>query len=169
VTTTGPVTTVTFTVTPGTYQCFRAQAFNHDGTSAWSGYGCTTTPSLTVPGTQKWTATSVHVSRGDVLGVTAGGVVNIDPAYPQGPAGDPSCIPAVNYAAASSTFPAPDLACWSLVARIGNGPVFEIGTSALTTATASGRLHLGVNDGDFSDNSGSWTVSIKIGGLPPAA
>jgi hypothetical protein len=50
------------------------------------------------PGTQKWTATSVHVSR-DVLGVTAGGVVNID------------------------------------------GPVFEIGTSALTTATASGRLY----------------------------
>ena len=169
VTTTGPVSTVTFTVTPGTYQCFRAQAFNHDGTSAWSGYGCTTTPSLTVPGTRKWTATSVHVGRGDVLGVTAGGLVNIDPAYPQGPAGNPSCTPAVNYAAASSTFPAPDLPCWSLVARIGNGPAFEIGTSALTTATASGRLYLGVNDGDFSDNSGSWTVNIKIGGLPPAA
>lgn len=79
------------------------------------------------PGTQKWTATSVHLSRGDVLGVTAGGVVNID------------------------------------------GPVFEIGTSALTTATASGRLYLGVNDGDFPGNPGSWTVNIKIGGLPPAA
>jgi hypothetical protein len=95
--------------------------------------------------------------------------VYVDPAYPQGPAGDPSCTPSVNYTAASSTFPAPHLPCWSLVARIGNGPVFEIGTSTLTTTTASGRLYLGVNDGDFSDNSGNWTVNIKIGGLPPAA
>jgi hypothetical protein len=94
--------------------------------------------------------------------------VYIDPAYPQGPAGDPSCTPSVNYAASSPTFPAPHLPCWSLVACIGNGPVFEVGTSTLTT-TAPGRLYLRVNDGDFSDNSGSWTVNIKIGGLPPAA
>jgi hypothetical protein len=168
VATTGPVTATTFTVTPGTYQCFHAQAFNHDTASAWSGYGCTTTPSLTLPGTQQWTATSVYVAPGDDLGITAAGVVYIDPAYPQGPAGDPSCTPSVNYAAASSTFPAPHLPCWSLIARIGNGPVFEAGASTLTTTT-SGRLYLGVNDGDFSDNSGSWTVNIKIGGLPPAA
>jgi hypothetical protein len=166
--TTSPAASTTFTVTPGTYQCFRAQAFDRRAASGWSGYGCATTPSLTVPGTRKWTATRVYLSRGDALGITAAGQVYIDPSYPQGPAGNPSCTPAVNYAAASATFPAPRLPCWSLVARIGNGPVFEVGTTKLSTAT-SGRLYLGVNDGDFTDNSGSWTVNIKIGGLPPPA
>ena len=106
------------------------------------------------------------MNSGEQLGTTATGKVYIDPTYPQGPAGNPSCTPAADYAPASSTFPAPDLPCWSLIARIGNGPPFEVGTSTLVTAT-SGRLYLGVNDGDFSDNSGSWTVNIKIGGLPP--
>jgi hypothetical protein len=167
--TTGPVTSAIFAVTPGTYQCFRAQALSGGAASGWSGFGCTTTPSLTVAGTQQWTATGVLVTSGDDLGITASGLIYVDPSYPQGPAGNPSCTPAVNYAATSSTFPAPDLPCWSLVARIGTGPPFEVGTSNLAVASASGLLYLGVNDGDFSDNSGSWTVNIKIGGLPPSA
>src|ERR1035438_708652 len=36
--TTGSVTTADFAVTPGTYQCFEAQAFNSLGTSGWSNY-----------------------------------------------------------------------------------------------------------------------------------
>jgi heat shock protein HtpX len=166
--TTGPVTSQTFTVTPGTYQCFRVQAFNSAGASPWSGYGCTSTPSLTVPGTQEWTDTGVTVNAGDTLGITATGQVYIDPSYPQSPDGDASCTPAANYSSQSATFPAPNLACWSLVARIGTGPPFEVGSSA-TVTTTSGRLYLGVNDGDFSDNSGSWTVRIKLGGMPPPA
>ena len=81
----------------------------------------------------------------------------------EGPAGNPSCTPTTNYASASQTFPAPDLPCWPLVARIGSGPPFEVGTSA--RSPPQGRLYLGVNDGDFSDNSGQWTVTIKIGGV----
>ena len=166
--TTGPVGSASFNVTPGTYQCFRVQAFNTVGTSSWAGWGCTSTPELTVPGTQQWTDTKVAVSSGDLLGITAKGQVYIDPSYPQGPDGDPSCTPAVNYSSAAASFPAPDLACWSLVGRIGSGPPFEVGSAVTVTAT-SGELYLGVNDGDFSDNSGSWAVRIKIGGMPPAA
>ena len=166
--TTGPTTSADFAVTPGTYQCFHVQAFDGAGQSGWSGYTCATTPSFIVPGTQKWTATRVIVSSGDQVGLTASGQVYVDPGYPQGPAGNPACTPATNYASASRTFPAPDLQCWSLVARIGNGPPFEVGASTLVAVT-TGRLYLGVNDGDFSDNSGRWIVNIKIGGLPPAA
>jgi hypothetical protein len=160
------VTTATFNVTPGTYQCFRVQAFNNVGASPWSKYGCTTTPSFTVSGTQEWTATNVTVVSGDTLGITAAGQVYIDPNYPVGPAGDQSCIPAQNHP--GGPFPAVNLPCWSLIARIGNGPPFEVGTSTMVT-TASGQLYLGVNDDNFSDNSGSWTVNIKLGGLPPPA
>ncbi|GEM_PF-1470140 len=165
--TTGPTTSATFAVTPGTYQCFRVQAFNTVGASAWSSYGCTSTPDLTIPGTQEWTDTGVTVNAGDALGITATGQVYIDPSYPQGPDGDPSCTPAVNYPGQSASFPAPNLACWSLIGRIGTGPPFEVGSSTLVTAT-SGLLYLGVNDGDFSDNSGNWTVRIKLGGMPPS-
>jgi len=44
---------------------------------------------------------------------------------------------------------------------------FEVGASALVT-TSSGVLYLGINDNNFSGNSGSWTVNIKLGGLPPS-
>lgn len=163
--TTGQVTSTTFSVTPGTYQCFRVQAYNSSGTSPWSSYGCTSTPSFVVPGAQEWTDTNVTVAAGDTLGITATGQVYIDPQYPVGPAGVQSCIPERDHA--GGPFPALTLPCWSLVARIGTGAPFEVGTSTLVI-TGSGTLYLGVNDDNFSDNSGSWTVNIKLGGLPPS-
>jgi len=56
------------------------------------------------------------------------------------------------------------LPCWSLIARIGNGRPFEVGTS-IQIATTTGRLYLGVNDDSFSSNAGIWAVKMKIGGL----
>jgi Cutinase len=165
--TTGPVDSATFSVTPGTYQCFRVQAINNAGTSPWSGYGCTGTPGLVVSGTQEWTNTKVTVPAGDNLGITAGGQITVSPTETVGPAGDPSCTPTQNYP--GGAFPAPSLPCYSLIARIGNGTPFEVGTSALVTATSSGVLFVGINDDTFSGNSGSWTVNIKLGGLPPLA
>jgi hypothetical protein len=165
--TTGPVDSATFSVTPGTYQCFRVQAMNKAGTSPWAGFGCTGTPGLVLSGTQEWTNTKVTVPAGDELGITAGGQITVSPTETVGPAGDPSCTPAQNYP--GGAFPAPSLSCYSLIARIGNGTPFEVGTSALVTATSSGVLYVGINDDTFSGNSGSWTVNIKLGGLPPPA
>jgi eukaryotic-like serine/threonine-protein kinase len=162
--TTGPVDSATFAVTPGTYQCFRVQAFNSAGASSWSSYGCISTPGLSVPATQEWTNTGVTVAAGDALGITASGQVYISSTDSEGPAGDSSCTPAEEYP--GDVFPAPDLPCWSLIARIGNGPPFEVGTSVLVTAD-SGILYLGINDDSFSANTGSWTANIKLGGLPP--
>jgi hypothetical protein len=163
--TTGPVDSATFNVTPGTYQCFEVQAFNGAGNkSAWSDYGCTSTPGLSVPATQEWTNTGVTVPPGE-LGITAGDQISAGRAGSEGPEGDSSCTPARDYP--SGAFPAPQLPCWSLIARIGSGPPFEVGTSALVTV-GSGVLYLGINGDSFSGNSGSWTVNIKIGGLPPA-
>jgi len=162
--TTGPVDSATFSVTPGTYQCFRVQAVDSAGDSPWSGYGCVSTPGLSVPANEEWTDTSVTVAAGDALGITASGEVTIGTdAF--GPAGEASCTPAED--ASGDDFPAPDAPCFSLIARIGNGAPFEVGTSVLVTADA-GILYLGINDDSFSANSGSWTANIKLGGLPPA-
>lgn len=162
--TTGPVDSATFTVTPGSYQCFRVQAINNAGTSPWSGFGCISTPGLILSATQKWTNTKVTVPAGDEVGISADGQVTVSPPQTVSPAGDPSCTPAQNYP--GRAFPAPTLPCYSLIARIGNGPPFEIGTSALIANAAPGILYLGINDNSVSGNSGTWNVKIKLGGLP---
>jgi hypothetical protein len=168
-TTTGPVNSTTFPAQPGTWICFRVRAISGAGDSAWSGYGCVQTPGLTVSGATEWTSSGLTLSAGDRIGITAAGTVHIDPAYPVGPGGTASCTPAKNYPTSTTAFPGPTAPCWSLVARIGNGTAFEVGTSAQFIATA-GVLYLGVNDNNFADNSGSWRVNIKKGGgLPPAA
>lgn len=157
---TGAVDSTTFTVTPGTYQCFRVQAIDSAGDSPWSGYGCASTPGLSVPASTAWTSTGVTVPAGDELGITAGGSVTIGEGA-VGPGGDPACTP-------KATFPlGTDAPCYSLVARIGNGAPFLVGTSVLLTPGA-GVLYLGINDDSFSGNAGSWTARIKLGGLPPA-
>lgn len=165
--TTGPVTSTVFRVTPGTYQCFQVQAITKSGLSGWSGYGCASTPSLTISGTQAWIPTRVKLKSGDRLEIRAAGLLSIGSLKVRGPAGKPSCRPAKNDAATASSFPAPTLPCLSLIARIGHHRPFEVGTSAVVIARA-GRLYLGVNASDFSGSSGSWTVNIKIGGAPPA-
>jgi hypothetical protein len=163
---TGPVTAANITTTPGAYQCFYVQAVNSSGTSAWAGPGCISTPGINIPVNQKWTYTGVTVRSGAAIGITATGDAYLAAATSsQTPSGNPSCTPATSYAADSSGFPAPDLPCWSLIARIGNGQPFEVGTSILVTAT-TGRLYLGVNDDSVTGNTGIWPVKIKIGGLP---
>jgi len=161
--TTGETTTATFAVTPGSYQCFRVQAFNSAGSSAWSSFGCTQTPGFTLQGTQAWASTGVTVPSGIVLGIAASGTVYVTSSYSVGPAGTQSCIPSSNYPGENPPFLAASLPCWSLIGRIGNGPPFEIGTST-TITTGSGMLYLSVNDSYFADNSGSWLVDIKEGG-----
>jgi hypothetical protein len=163
---TGPVTAASVTTTPGAYQCFYVQAVGSSGTSAWAGPGCISTPGIDISVGKKWTYTGVMVRSGAAIGISATGDVYLAAAgSSQAPSGNPSCTPAADYAADSSRFPAPELPCWSLIARIGNGRPFEVGNSILVTAT-TGRLYLGVNDDSFAGNTGIWSVKIKIGGPP---
>lgn len=117
--------------------------------------------------TREWTDTGVNLTAGARLYIKAYGQVLVGPAAVEGPAGDPTCTPIADHAVKSSVFPAPTLPCWSLVARIGNGPPLEVGSSTLVITT-SGRLYLGLNVGSFSHNAGSWLVFMSIGG-PVAA
>jgi hypothetical protein len=162
---TGPVTAADITTTPGPYQCFYVTALNKAGASTSPHPGCTSTPDINIPTTQEWTDTGVTVPAGAAVGISATGDAYLSGAGSQGPGGDPSCTPAADYASHNTQFPAPQLPCWSLIARIGNGRPFEVGTSILITTTA-GKLYFGVNADSFSANTGIWAVKIKIGGLP---
>ena len=163
---TGPVSTADITTTPGAYQCFYVQALNSAGESEPAGPGCISTPEMNIASSQEWTDTGVTARPGAAVGISATGDVYLAAARSSHPpGGDSSCTPAADYAARRSLFPAPQLPCWSLIARFGNGPPFEVGSSIVVTA-ATGRLYLGVNTDSFSANAGIWTVKIKIGGLP---
>ena len=49
-----------------------------------------------------------------------------------------------------------------LIARVDTGPAFPIGSNSQPiTMPANGRLYLGINDDEFGDNSGAFTVVIN--------
>jgi hypothetical protein len=110
-----------------------------------------------VPVTQPWTDTGIDVTAGATISVTASGSASfaVGSGNSYTPAGEPGRI-------GTEAMVAPGLTANMLVARIGNGVPFAVGTGLTWQAAASGRLGLGVNDDYFGDNSGSWTAAITV-------
>lgn len=128
-----------------------------------------------------WQSSGCSVSSGDQMSFSASGTIRFDSSSPSvGPdgrsgisatAGSGGC----NYLLCGSSIPAQ-----SLVGRVGSSSLtdsttgFFIGASRTITATATGTLYLGFNDGfvlaDRSgldsggarDNSGSFSVSVTV-------
>jgi Protein kinase domain len=131
----------------------------------------TPTPNITTPastytrtvsGSQEWTDTGITAQAGQQLTISASGEIYVGAtSASESPAGLAGCTPAATYPAQSAQFPAPSLTCWSLIARIGDGAPFEVGSSAQLTAT-SGDLYLGINGDSFAANSGSWSATITV-------
>ncbi len=113
---------------------------------------------VSVRSTVLWTPSGVQVREGHRYVITASGLVTTDPntrSPNTGPGGgsdvcnESSClIPGVTYA--------------TLIARIGDGKPFKIGSTNELVATNSGLLFLSINDKDFgfNDNKGEFTVRI---------
>jgi len=114
--------------------------------------------------TQFWTHTGVQVSAGQSVVVVARGNMNYNPYQcppnncivgPDGLSHD-ACVDPYN--------PVPYLKCVSLMGRIGGGQPFQLGSYTRFAAGSSGELLLGVNDRNPSDNTGSWTATVKLTG-----
>ncbi len=61
--------------------------------------------------------------------------------------------------------PGPNLPALALVGRWGlSGAPFFIGSTATLTAPGGALLYVALNDWNFSDNSGSWTITATIQG-----
>jgi eukaryotic-like serine/threonine-protein kinase len=152
--------------TPGSTQPAVAPGSSSHAASPTPSSSPTSAPAKTytqaVPGSQEWTDTGVAVQAGDQLTISASGEIYVGAtSASEGPAGNPGCTPAVSFPAQSAQFPAPSLTCWSLIARIGGGAPFEVGSAAQLTAT-SGDLYLGINGDSFTGNSGSWSATITV-------
>jgi hypothetical protein len=118
---------------------------------------------VNVPGTSRGTDTNIEVRAGDQITFTASGSVIAGRRTGQvGPEGGRN----TGFGAVVSTKPVPTAGPGALIGylRLADGQTtqpFLIGTQLTFTATADGRLILAINDDDYSDNGGSFSVRIK--------
>jgi hypothetical protein len=109
-----------------------------------------------VPANQQWTDTGVRVERGDRVSFTAEGHIAFSPAngHSAGPDGNPGVqTPGV---------PVAGMSVGGLIGRVGNSAPFPIGSNTQPIAMpADGRLMIGINDTDVSDNNGAFTVAVR--------
>jgi hypothetical protein len=118
---------------------------------------------IEIPGTSRGTDTNLDVRAGDQITFSASGTVIAGRRIGQvGPEGGR----VTGFGAIVATKPVPAAGPGALFGyiRLADGqasPAFLIGSQLVFTATADGRLFLAINDDDYSDNGGSFSVKIK--------
>jgi hypothetical protein len=117
--------------------------------------------SITVPGTSRGIDTGIDVRAGDPITITATGMVVAGQRAGQvGPDGGASTGFGIN------ARPVPSAGVGALIAYIrqANGQLsaaYLVGSQLSTSVPADGRLILAINDDNYSDNSGSFSVRIR--------
>jgi hypothetical protein len=112
---------------------------------------------IVVDAAQGWADTGRTVRRGQRLTFQATGDIKFGSGPDQtanaaGKGGD----------ASQPTLPVPQTGVGALIGRVNNGNPFPIGAGPITvTMPANGRLSIGVNDRELSDNSGTYMVTIR--------
>lgn len=118
---------------------------------------------LEVPATSRGTDTNIDVRAGDQISFTASGTIVAGRRIGQvGPNGGRIS----GFGAIIGTRPVPTAGPGALIGyiRLENGQPsqpFLIGNQLTLTTPADGRLFIAINDDDYSDNSGSFSVKIK--------
>ncbi|HEX9002107.1 MAG TPA: LecA/PA-IL family lectin, partial [Blastocatellia bacterium] len=117
------------------------------------------TQQLQVQANRNWNDTGIDVQPGKQLELVATGLVKISPTREVPPAG------LVNRPA-PATLPLPGANIGALVARICHPdgqclPVQLVGARIILSPGKAGRLMLGVNDSEVTDNSGYFTVTVR--------
>jgi hypothetical protein len=109
---------------------------------------------IVVAANRAWTDTGMTVARLDVLNFAGSGDIMVSPSASAGVAG------AEIKAATPRRLPVPNAPVGALIARIGDGNPFLVGTRGSMPMPSAGKLYLGVNDEYYDDNSGSFNVTI---------
>ena len=118
---------------------------------------------INVPGTSRGTDTGLDVRAGDSIYFTASGVVTAGSRVGQvGPDGAAS----TGFGSVVNARPVPSAGVGALIAyiRMSNGQLsspYLIGSQLTATVPVDGRLILLVNDDNYGDNSGSFSVRIR--------
>lgn len=118
------------------------------------------TVTVDVFGKRDWTSTGLIVKRGDRIRITANGTVILDPA--SGRSTGPEGITDLS----DSKKLVPDQPTGALIGVIGadNDDFIFIGKASEFSAARDGLLFLSVNEGNLSDNTGTYKAVIEVQG-----
>ena len=138
--------------TPATDELAKVPAGAAVGTSGATLNGRT----VQVNANQPWTDTGIDVNVGDKVAFQANGEITF------GRSAGMTATPDGNPGFHDAKYPDPKVPVGALIGRVGQkGQPFGIGSQTQPLPMpASGRLYLGVNDNDYSDNSGSYSVVV---------
>jgi hypothetical protein len=118
---------------------------------------------INVPATSRGTDTGIDVRAGDPITFTASGTIIAGQRVGQvGPEG----ATATGFGSGVNARPVPSAGVGALIAyiRMANGQLSQpylIGNQLAGTVPADGRLILAINDDNYNDNSGSFSVRIR--------
>jgi len=113
---------------------------------------------IVVPGNQPWVDSGIRVRSSDQVSFHVTGQVSV--AQGQAPTG-----PEGRTGEVSDKYPMPTMQAGALIGRVGNGPLFPIGTQTTPIQMpADGVLYLGVNDDFYGDNTGAFLVTVLVNG-----
>jgi hypothetical protein len=109
---------------------------------------------LSVSAREPWTNAGIDIREGDTISFASSGVVTWGPGRSDDAAGEAN-------SPYNSRRPIANRPGGALIGRIGND-IFFIGTEeGAFRARTSGRLYLGINDDQLSDNSGAFSVRVQ--------
>jgi hypothetical protein len=119
--------------------------------------------SIAVNGNQPWTDAGINVKRGDRIVFSSTGQVRVATGNSADAVAGPDGAGA--FQAPRTNYPYQGMAVGGLIAKVGNGRAFGIGSiTQPISMPADGRLSLGINDDGFGDNSGAFYVTITRAG-----
>lgn len=111
----------------------------------------------TLYGSTPYIETDVHIRAGDGVRIRQWGSAAL---YPPGRTipwvstpGDPGCT-------ANTTYTLPGVNCWALIARVGNGSPFLVGSDWQGSPTNNGKLYVGINHAPPLNASGSYHIQV---------
>lgn len=114
-----------------------------------------------VEANQKWVDTGLTLRQGQQLTLQSSGQVTLT-----GDGSETAPVTGTQSGRKVAGAPAPDLPVGALIGRLDNGQPFGIGNSTNLTMPGTGRLYLGVNDDENSDNKGYFDVRLTPGAAP---
>jgi hypothetical protein len=130
-------------------------AASSDETTEESGPEVLIDTTFPVLATQIWTDTGVDLEKGQQVTITASGEVEAAAGLTNGPEGVPELRIDSNLIDTADHN--------ALVARIGEfGEPFYVGPEADFEAAEDGRLYLGVNDDGVDNNTGEYTIDLRV-------
>jgi len=125
------------------------------GTSGSAASTPTQPGEVRVQANQAWTDTGIQVHKGDRVSFRATGEITF------GQSAGQTAGPDGNGAMRQQNYPVPVMPVGGLIGKVDNAPAFPIGSNTQPIVMpADGRLMLGVNDNEISDNSGYFSVIV---------